>query len=129
MVEQPIIWSSYRMLPTSYMGSSATERPEFDQALADDLVGKLVLVGLTHEDRRGEVKGLEQFFGTVSAIDPCRGIALSLQGKRSGETKWLPPDTRAFQRAGKRQYRLRSTREVVSNPDYTAQWTLVRPDG
>lgn len=111
------------------MESSANDRPQFDPALADELVGKLVLVGLSHEDRRGEVKGHEQFFGTVSAVDPRRGIALSLQGKRTGETKWLPPDTRAFHRADKGQYRLRSTGEVVSNPDYTAQWTLVRPDG
>ena len=110
------------------MESSANHRPQFDQALADELVGKLVLVGITHEDRRGEVKRHEQFFGTVLTVDPRRGISLSLRGKRSGETKWLPPDTSAFHHADKGQYRLRSTGEVVSNPDYTAQWTLVRPD-
>ena len=112
------------------MESSTNDNPpQFDQALANDLVGKLVLVGLNHEDRRGEVKGHEQFFGIVSAVDAQRGIDISLQGKRSGERKWLPPDTRAFHPADKGEYWLRSTGEVVSNPDYIAQWTVVRPDG
>ena len=103
-------------------------RPAFDQEAASALVGKVVLVGVTYEDRRGNLKRQEQFFGTVSETDARRGIAVSLAGSRSGETRWLPPDTAIFKPASKGQYRLRSTGELVPDPDFTATWTVTQPD-
>ena len=103
-------------------------RPPFDQGFAQELLDKCVLVGITHEDRRGAVKRHEQFHGTVVRADPKDGIQLTLAGTRSGETRWLPPDTRVFQPAPKGQYRLRSTGEVVSDPDFTVQWTVTLPN-
>jgi hypothetical protein len=43
------------------------------------------------------------------------------------DVEWLPPDTRAFQKASPGEYRLKSTGEVVADPDYTAMWTLRSP--
>ncbi len=103
-------------------------RPPFDHDFASELVGKLVLVGITYQDRRGEVTRQEQIFGTVVSADARRGVLVSLQGSRVGETKWLPPSTHAFEPAPKGEYRLRSTGEVVVNPDFLAQWTSTQPD-
>jgi hypothetical protein len=99
----------------------------FDAALAESLIGKRVLVGITYENRRGEMMRTEQVFGTVSSADP-RGIRVALDGVRHGETKWLPPSTGVFRPAPRGEYRLRSTGEVVVDPDFTAQWTVKQPD-
>jgi hypothetical protein len=39
--------------------------PPFDHGFAEELIGKRVLVGVTHQDRRGAVKQHEQFCGTA----------------------------------------------------------------
>ena len=44
-----------------------------------------------------------------------------------GELLTLPPDLRPFQPAPAGSYRLRSTGEVVLDPDYLATWTIRRP--
>lgn len=103
-------------------------RPNFDHAFAQDLVGKIVLVGITVNDKRGEFRRQEQFFGRVMAADPVIGFTLELHGARLGQTKVLPPATGAFSRAPPGTYRLRETDEVVVDPDYTSVWTLTQPD-
>ena len=103
-------------------------RPPFDHAVARQLVGKRVLIGMTFLDRRGEIKRQDQFFGVVVRADARHGIAVSLEGQRTGETKWLPPTTAPFLSAPQGEYKLRSTGEVVVNPDYTARWTVTQPD-
>jgi hypothetical protein len=103
-------------------------RPPFDSAFARKLIGKRVLIGVTRQDRRGDSVLHEQFYGTVVSADPHRGIAVALSGSRAGETKWLPPATEPFQAASKGEYRLRSTGEVVVDPDFTAQWTMTQSD-
>jgi hypothetical protein len=92
------------------------------------LLGKLVLVGITYQDKRGEVKRYEQMHGVVVAVDSRNGVCLQLHGKRAGESKWFPPFTDIYQRAPKGEYRLHSTGEVVTDPDFTAKWTLTQPD-
>ena len=104
------------------------DRPVFDHAFARDLVGKYILVGVTVQDKRGELKRHEQFHGTVVSADAVEGICLSLKGSRAGETKWLPPATHVYFSAPKGEYRLKSTGEVVVDPDFTSQWILEQPD-
>ena len=103
-------------------------RPQFDAALALELVGKYVLVGVTVEDRRGELRRDEQFHGFVVSADAELGIELLLRGAREGERKWLPPATHVFRVAPPGAYNLRSTEETVVDPDFTSQWVLVEPD-
>ena len=103
-------------------------REAFDHAFAQDLVGKVVLVGVTVNDKRGEFRRQEQFFGRVTAADPVTGFTLELHGSRLGQTKVLPPATGAFTPAPPGTYRLRATDEVVVDPDYTSVWTLTQPD-
>ena len=103
-------------------------RKRFDPEFADRLVGKVVLIGVTYEDFRGNVKGQEQFFGTVKTVDPKFGITVELGGEPAGRTYRLPPSTESFKPAPKGEYRLRNTGEVVVDPDFTTEWRNVQRD-
>ena len=112
------------------MASDDEEAPPddcWDADLVASLPGKLVLVGLTYLDPDGAVAEREQLYGRVETLDPEEGVLLALEGGRAGEWYWLPPDTRPFAQAAAGDYRLRSTGEIVSNPDYTANWTVYPP--
>jgi hypothetical protein len=101
--------------------------PVVDAALAEILIGKTILVGLTVKDRRGEFKGHEQFWGSVESVTPG-GIMLNLLGTRTGERRSLPPATNWLEKAEPGKYTLRSNGEVVVDPDYLLTATLTRPD-
>lgn len=101
----------------------------WDEALALELLGKLLLVGLTFSDSDGTPKQQEQFWGRVVTADQQAGIQLLLKGGRSGESFYLPPDTRSIKRASPGDYRLRLTGEVVTDPDYTATFLVQKSDG
>ena len=103
-------------------------RPPFDQALARQLVGKYVLVGVTIQDKRGEFKRREQFHGTVVSANEQSGIVLSLLGTRAGEFKTLPPMTEVFEPAPRGTYSLKDTNEEVVDPDFMCTWMLTQPD-
>lgn len=98
-------------------------RPPFDHALAAELLGKHVLVGITKLDHEGNLLEQIQCHGDVIVADERDGFCFKLRGTREGEFEWLPPDTRAFVPAPPGEYRLRSTGEVVADPDYTTTWT------
>lgn len=98
---------------------------DWDHSIAARLEGTTVLVGLTHQKAAGEWR--EQFFGTVMEVDPGRGITLRLEGKRRGEIVRLPPLLDAFEPAEPGIYQLRDTGEEVTDPDYTAAWTVTPP--
>ena len=112
------------------MSDDIDERPVWDETLAAAVVGKVVLVGLTYLEANGELIEQQQFFGTAVSADSRKGILLSLRGQRAGEQYNLPPDTRAIDIAPAGEYRLRGTGEVVTNPDYTAMFSIAkRVDG
>ena len=100
--------------------------PNFDEAMARGMVGKYVLIGLTYYDYQGQFVQQKQIHGRIVAADP-RGIGVELKGVRDGETYWLPPDTRSFQDAAPGEYRLRSTGEVICNPDLLTTWIIDKP--
>jgi hypothetical protein len=60
-------------------------------------------------------------------VDPRRGVAVR-RAEASG-VYWLPPDLRGWKPAPPGEYRLKSTGEVVVDPDYLAAWTVVQPPG
>ena len=101
------------------------DRPLWDQRIADQLDGAVVLGGMTYNEPDGQ--RVEQFFGTVIATDEAEGVTLSLDGSRSGETFRLPPDLRAFYPAKPGSYRLRGTGAVVIDPDFTTTWERNAP--
>ena len=100
------------------------ERPPFWSEKAQRLVGKHVLIGKTYVDERGEPVELVQLHGVVESADESSGIALRRSDNQ--ELERLPPDLRPFVPAEPGEYRLRSTGEVVVDPDFLATWTIAR---
>jgi len=97
---------------------------DFDEELASAFIGKHVLVGLTYVDDAGQVLELEEFHGRIARITPKEGVVLSLE---DGEDEYtLPPDLGSYRAAPPGEYRLKSTGEVVSNPDLVCAWTVRR---
>jgi len=89
-----------------------------------ELLGKSVLVGITRVDHNGELLGQNQFHGRVESLDDDL-VHVKIAG--SGEDFTLPPEPLAFARASPGEYRLRSTGEIVVDPDFTTSWTVREP--
>ncbi|MBR0935081.1 hypothetical protein JQ586_17020 [Bradyrhizobium jicamae] len=102
--------------------------PAWDQEEADGLVGQLVLAGITYVAADGKtVTSQVQCWGRIVSAKP-EGIAIVCEGKMwMGQTMTLPPHLAAFQAARPGEYRLRSTNEMVENPDLTTSWTITQP--
>ena len=100
--------------------------PSFDEEVATGYIGKYILVGVTVQDHEGNVIRHEQVHGTVRAAT-SRGITIALRGVRDGDTWNMPPDLRSIMPADPGTYTLRSTKEVVVDPDLLANWTVTRP--
>src|SRR6478735_5547307 len=99
--------------------------PELDQDLIERVVGKRILIGLTHVTAGGSLIKQEQFHGVVEEISLKAGIAIRLP---DGSLYRLPPDLRGIQEADPGVYRLRSTGEEVLDPDFLYTWTIRRPN-
>jgi hypothetical protein len=111
------------------MNVDLNEEQPWDASFANTLPGQLVLVGLAYFVADAEDPfEQQQLFGRVVSIDEHEGILLSLEGQRTGEQFNLPPDTRSFQHAVSGEYRLRSTGEVVVDPDFTVTFSIRKQD-
>jgi hypothetical protein len=100
-------------------------QPILNEERARFALGKRLLVGLTVLSRDAGPIEQRQYVGTLTAVDPHRGLQLTLD---DGTTSWLPPDARSLEEAPPGEYRLRSTGEVVGDPDYLCSWTITRSD-
>jgi hypothetical protein len=98
------------------------DRPPYWPAKAESLVGKTVLVGLTYVNAQHEAAEQRQYHGVIERADERDGFAV--RRADTGELEWLPPDLRAFETAAPGEYRLRSTGEVVVDPDLLSTWTI-----
>src|SRR5262249_54137869 len=65
--------------------------PSFDDAKAQTLVGKYVLIGLTYLDHDGALISRDQIHGVVVSVDQRDGVTIELRGGRQGERFTLPP--------------------------------------
>jgi len=102
-------------------------KPEWNQDDADFLIGKYVLVGITRVAADGTVTSQEQLHGRVTKAEQNVGITIACEGTRAGETFVLPPYPKSFHLAGPGRYTLRSTSEVIEDPDMTTSWTITAP--
>jgi hypothetical protein len=102
--------------------------PQWDQEEADGMVGQLVLAGITYMAADGKtVTSHVQCWGRIISAKP-EGIAIVCEGKMwLGETMTLPPHLSAFHAAQPGEYRLRSTGEIIENPDLTTTWSVTEP--
>jgi hypothetical protein len=97
----------------------------FDEQLANEMVGKGLLIGITHQNHEGTMLRRTQAFGRVTVADRMRGICV--RSDQDGKDTWFPPDTRGIRPAPPGEYRNRATGEVVHNPDYLVSWTITAP--
>jgi hypothetical protein len=104
--------------------ATGTGPPPFWEEKARRLLGAHVLIGKTYVGADDVVEEEIQFHGVLESADQQQGLAIRRHD--SDEIEWLPPDLRPFRKAPPGEYRLRSTGEVVVDPDYTATWTIRR---
>ena len=93
-----------------------------DELKMADLVGKVVLVGITYYTHDRQFIEQKQYHGTVIRADDA-GIIVQ---KPDGEEAWMPPDLRSTKPAPPGEYRERSTGEIVVNPDFFTTWKVVQ---
>ena len=100
--------------------------PAWDIERAKWLVGKQVLVGITHLAADGKsVANKERFHGMIMAAVEGEGITIvCLSGPNEGDTVTLPPVTSAYMDLKPGTYRLRATGEAIENPDVSISWTV-----
>ena len=103
----------------------ASQSGTWDFERARSMLGARVLIGVTYVQPDGE--RVEQMFGTIVSVDSDRGFEIRLEGARAGQIYWLPPHIDAFHAASPGEYRLSSTGEVVTDPDYTTVWRFEKP--
>lgn len=99
----------------------------WDEAFAQTLVGKIMLVNLTLLDAEGELQGREAFHGVVITADADEGLLLDLLGRQDGDTTTLPPQTSNITAAAPGLYPL-ADGETVENPDFLSSWTIAGPE-
>jgi hypothetical protein len=98
---------------------------KWDPRKAAGLVGSLVLVGITYTRPDGEVRATVEAYGVVVSANEINGISIEAHGETwNGQTFAMPPSPNAFFRASPGEYRLKTTGEVVVDPDYTTTWTI-----
>lgn len=90
----------------------------------DELVGKTILVGMSYCNSNEELIEQKQFYGTIVEASKTH---IRFEGA-DGNTFALPPDLSAIKRARAGEYKLRSTGEVVVNPDFLTTWVYVYPE-
>ncbi len=86
----------------------------------DELLGKVLLVGITYYTHDNEYIGQNQFYGTVTQANE----SIIRFAQKDGTEFTLPPDLSSLKRAQPGEYKLRSTGEVVVNPDFLATWNV-----
>lgn len=87
-----------------------------------DLLGKTILVGITYYTKDNEFIEQKQYWGTVIEAND-KQIRFR---QKNGDVFWLPPDLSSTKLAPKGEYRLRSTGEIVVDPDFTSVWIANR---
>jgi hypothetical protein len=101
---------------------SGDTAPVFNPVLAEYYTAKHILVGLTYKASDGTVKEQVQFDGHIARINEQEGIVIYRRDMASEFT--LPPALASLRPASPGEYRLRSTGEVVRDPEVLTTWTI-----
>lgn len=96
--------------------------PTLDDVKAEQMIGKVVLVGITRYGGDGQVQDQQQYSGTVLRISAEEGVVLA--DEADGHERYLPPMLDQYLPAEPGEYRLRSGGEIVVDPDYLTTWDL-----
>ena len=92
---------------------------------ASGLIGKHVLAGITHLDKNAYFVMMKEVHGIVVRANPKEGVVI----RRPDGTEYdLPPSLSGYRKAPQGGYTLRSTGEVVANPDYLVNYSRTQHD-
>lgn len=83
-------------------------------------IGKHLLFGITYLDHEGNELSRFQGHGTIVGVEPL--ITVRLHG--TNEEFTLPPEV---DEAEPGEYRIRSTGEIIVDPDLLARWMVRAP--
>lgn len=86
----------------------------------ENILGKVMLIGITCYNPDNKIVDQKQIWGKVEFAN-SDGICVRLS---TGELFKLPPDLRSTVEAQPGEYRLRSTGEVVKDPDLITTWNI-----
>lgn len=89
-----------------------------------DLLGKVLLIGITYYTHDNQLIEQIQVYGEV-VVSNEEYVQIR---RKNGELFNMPPDLRSTRPAQPGEYQLRSTGEIVVNPDYLATWSVYRPN-
>jgi hypothetical protein len=95
----------------------------FDEDFADGFIGKYLLVGITRTTNKGKVLTQQQLHGVIVNAT-AQAIELELAGVHEGETWRMPPILEELTPARRGRYELKTTGEVVEDPDFTFTLTM-----
>ena len=85
------------------------------------LLGSHLLAGLTYLRPDGGIASRLEFHGTVESV---REDAVAVRRADTGKIFTLPPAAEAYEPAPPGEYRLKTTGEVVVDPDFTCVMTV-----
>lgn len=91
-----------------------------DKNIAKGMLGKVVLAGITTLSGDDQTLSQNQYFGTILRIGEDEGVIILRSD--TGEEMWLPPALEFYEAAEPGEYHLRSTGQVVINPDYIVRF-------
>jgi len=91
----------------------------------ESIIGKTILIGLTYLNKENELLEQKQIYGTIEHADKSKGI--SIKQADTGDWFYLPPELNSLSIAAPGEYRLRSTGEVIADPDLLSMWTIHNP--
>jgi hypothetical protein len=96
------------------------------EAFGDEYIGRSLLLGVTYTGPDGELRRQTQLVGTIMVVDFDEGVVVSCEP--DGRTFVLPSDPSWVEKAPPAEYRLRSTGQVGTNPDYLANLVIRQPE-
>jgi len=104
----------------------STDKPNNEGFISEhesaELIGKHIVVGLTHVDADQKPMRFTQLHGFVVRVNRVEGIVLE---QPDGSEYKLPPSLEGFQKAPEGMAcTLRSTGEIVEDPDYVVTYTV-----
>ena len=87
-------------------------------------LNKSILVGITYLDKDGSELAKKQFHGLIKTINDNTTV---IKINSNDEDFSIPTDIRNFEKAEPGIYKLKSTGEMVENPDFVTSWTVTKP--
>lgn len=96
--------------------------PPLDGVKAGQMIGKVVLVGITRYRGDGQIQDRRQYSGTVLRISAEEGVVLA--DEEDGHEHYLPPLLDHYVAAEPGEYCLRASGAIVVDPDYLSTWNL-----